>query len=313
MTGSASARESGRVIASFGRHYAVEPAASPGLLLQAHPRGKRSELCVGDTVELTRLGSDQAAIESVLPRRNLLYRSDRARRKLLAANIDQAAVVLSADPPFSEELLLRVLTAASVAQIPVLLIINKADLSVPQSLLARLQVYEALGYPRVWVSARQAPEETCNALTPLLGDRTTLLLGQSGMGKSTLVNCLAPGADLQTQAISQALSSGRHTTTFSRMFEASALGAVNARIIDSPGFQLFGIAHLSSSQLMHALPDMAEHLGACRFANCLHRQEPGCAVSTAVAAGQFDARRHELYQAVLAETLADGVRDSSSV
>jgi ribosome biogenesis GTPase len=126
------------------------------------------------------------------------------------------------------------------------------------------------------------------------------------MGKSTLVNCLAPGADLQTQAISRALSSGRHTTTFSRMFEASGLPGQNARIIDSPGFQLFGLAHLSASQLMHALPDLATHLGHCRFGNCLHRDEPGCAVGAAVAAGQFDARRHELYKALLPETLARG-------
>lgn len=303
MNAADAALQSGRIIAGFGRHYVVEPLASPGLYLQAHARGKRTEFCVGDAVQLVRLGPDQAVIESVLPRRNVLYRSDSVRSKLLAANIDQAALVLATDPPFSEELLMRVLVAAAVAEIAVLLILNKTDLPTRESSAERLRIYESLGYSVVRISARDEPEATRANLRPLLRERCTLLLGQSGMGKSTLVNCLAPGADLQTQAISRALSSGRHTTTFSRMFEAGAFPGDNVRIIDSPGFQLFGLAHLSTSQLMHALPDMADHLGSCRFANCLHRDEPGCAVGAAVSTGQFDARRHELYKALLPETL----------
>jgi ribosome biogenesis GTPase len=157
--------------------------------------------------------------------------------------------------------------------------------------------YRALGYPVFDCAAKAAPDATRAALGPWLAGRTTLLLGQSGMGKSTLVNCLVPDASLRTQEISEALASGRHTTTFTRMFELPGGGA----IIDSPGFQTFGLEHLSDSQRVHAMPELRELLGRCRFSNCTHRDEPGCAIRTAAETGAIDARRYQLFARLVEE------------
>ena len=272
---------------------------------EAVARGRRTDCCVGDRVELTLVGDRQAAVETVRPRINLMQRSDAGRSKALAANIDLAAIVLSGDPPFSEELLMRVLAVADTEAIPAAIIAGKHDLRDAQAQIEpRLALYESLGWPVVRISARATPEASLTALVPLLDSRRTLLLGQSGMGKSTLINLLVPDAEQATREISVALSTGRHTTSFCRMFDRSPHLGANSALIDSPGFQLFGIAHLSRSQLMHALPDFRSLLGQCRFANCLHRDEPGCAIRAAVTAGTIDARRHQLYLKLLEDTLA---------
>ena len=294
----------GTVIAAHGRQLLVSVDGETGPPREAVTRGRRSDCCVGDRVALSLAVSRQAASERLLPRTNLMMRSDAGRSKALAANIDLAAIVVSGAPPFSEELLMRVLAVASVEGIPAAIIAGKRDLHEAHAQIEpRLALYESLGWPVVRISASTEPDLSLNALMPLLGGKTTLLLGQSGMGKSTLVNLLVPDAEQVTREISVALSSGRHTTSFCRMFEAGRRLPEGSAVIDSPGFQLFGIAHLSRSQLMHALPDFRAHLGQCRFSNCLHRNEPGCAITGAVQAGRIDARRHQLYLSMLNETL----------
>lgn len=291
------------VIASYGRHYLVRPAGETDTLI-AVTRGKRTDPCVGDQVDIQPAGDGQAVIERIRPRRNCLQRSDVWRSKLLAANIDQIGILVAGDPPFSEELLLRILCAASVASIPTALIANKIDLGAAHDAIRdRLVVHRALGLPVFEIAARGAPDAVRAQLRNWLGGRTTLLIGQSGMGKSTLVNTLVPDADLRTQEISTALATGRHTTTFSRLFELPPETAHDARLIDTPGFQTFGIAHLSSSQLAHAMPEFAPLLGACRFNDCTHRDEPGCAMRAAAQAGRIDARRYDLYGRLVDETL----------
>jgi len=284
------------VVASYGRHYVVR--LDDGTTLAAVTRGKRGDVGVGDRVRIAALGSGQAVIDAITPRRNEFKRSDAFRTKLLAVNVDQVAVVIAAHPPFSEELLLRVLVAAEAEGIAAALIVNKSDLAAERAgIEPRIAAYRALGYPVFDCAAKADPDATRAALTPWLAGRTTLLLGQSGMGKSTLVNCLVPDASLRTQAISEALSSGRHTTTFTRMFELPGAGA----IVDSPGFQTFGLEHLSDSQRVHAMPELRPRLGRCRFANCTHRDEPGCAIRAAAAAGEIDARRYELFARLVDE------------
>ncbi len=294
---------------------------------------------MGDQVRLQRIGQDQAVIESFEPRRNCVSRSDGGRTKLLAANVDQAAIVISGEPPFSESLLMRVLAVLHAENITPLIIATKADLyDACQRIAGRLERYRTLGYPVVQVSVSSAPAQSLATLRPFLEGRRTLLLGQSGMGKSTLVNTLVPDADQATREISLALSSGRHTTSFCRMFpvevwadqglersaQAGDRGSIESRsdpgerpdiedkrsaadhegistwVIDSPGFQLFGLAHLSPSQLMHALPDFAPRLGQCRFSSCTHRDEPDCAIREKLE--DVDPLRLHFYRELLEET-----------
>jgi ribosome biogenesis GTPase len=278
------------VLAAYGRQFWLRIDA--GGERTAVTRGRRADVVAGDRVEWRELGAGQGVIERVLPRRNALMRSDSRREKTIAANLDQAAVVISGEPPFSEELLLRVLISAERAGIACMLIATKAD--VPQALESiepRLAVYESLGYPVHRIAAKARPDEAIATMRPVLAGRDTLLLGQSGMGKSTLVNLLVPDADLATRAISEALQTGRHTTTFTRGFDLAGGG----RLIDSPGFQVFGLAHLSASEIEHGLREFQPLLGGCRFHNCGHRHEPGCTIRAALEAGRIDPRRYQLY------------------
>jgi ribosome biogenesis GTPase / thiamine phosphate phosphatase len=280
-----------RVIAAHGRLFYLRLA--DGSDRSAVTRGKRTDVVAGDEVMLQDLGSGQAVIERVIERVNVLRRSDVRREQALAANLDQAAITLSGEPPFSEELLVRVLIAAEREGIDCLLIATKCDIPSALSVMApRLALYESLGYRVVRVASKADPQGTVDALRPLLRGRRTLLLGQSGMGKSTLVNLLVPGAEMATQAISEVLQAGRHTTTFTRAFE---LPGGDGWLIDSPGFQLFGLAHLSASEIEHGMREFKPLLGQCRFNNCTHLHEPGCAIRGAVDAGRIDARRHALY------------------
>lgn len=283
---------SATVVAGFGRHLLVSTDA--GEQMAAVTRGRNARVAVGDRVRITALGAGQVVIESVDTRRNEFKRSDAARSKMIAANLDQAGVVIAPQPPFSEELLLRVLIAAGAEGIPIALVLNKCDLTQARAAIeTRMQAYRRLGYRVIECAARADPDGTRAALQPWLAGKRTLLLGESGMGKSTLINCLVPEAGLRTREISEALGSGRHTTTFTRMFELP--GAGGGVIIDSPGFQGFGLEHLSVSQRVHAMPDFAPLLGKCRFHNCTHREEPGCAIRTAVQDGTVDPIRYQLF------------------
>ena len=293
------------IVASYGRHFAVR-SDTDGSTLSAVTRGKRGSLATGDRVRIAGLGSGQAVIDSVAPRRNEFKRSDAFRTKLLAANIDQAGVVIAAEPPFSEELLLRVLLAAEAEGIPIALVVNKRDLGAARAAIEpRIAAYRALGYPVFDCAAGTEPDATRSLLGPWLEGRTTLLLGESGMGKSTLVNCLVPDAQLRTQAISQALASGRHTTTFTRLFQ---LPDDAGCLIDSPGFQNFGLDHLSDSQRVHGMPEFRPLLGQCRFHNCSHGDEPGCAIRAAAESGAIDGIRYRLFLRVAAECRAQARR-----
>ena len=288
--------ERARIVASFGRQFYVRALDSDGPERVAVTRGKRTDYSVGDEVMIRLLGADQAVIETALPRRSELIRSDRYNVKRLATNVDQAAIVIAAEPRFSEELLLRMLIACASADIPALIIANKRDLKDAWAAIApRLDLYRKLGYPVIELAVRDHPEETRAALGPALSGHRTILMGESGMGKSTLVNTLVPGAALATREISEALGAGRHTTTFSKWFDLPEATASDAAIVDSPGFQTFGLAHVSESQRVHAMPEYADLIGQCRFHNCTHTQEPGCAIRAALEDGRIDRVRYLLF------------------
>ena len=293
-----------RIIANYGHQFlgllkdARTDDAQPQWI-QLVARGKRQGYAVGDWVKAS-LSTDntQGAIEGIHLRENLFYRSEFNKQKNLASNIDQVAIICATEPSFADELLGRALICAHVAQIEVLIVLNKADVSELLPLAReRLRLYAKLGYRVIEVSANQ-PDSLNSELIPALAGKTTLLMGQSGMGKSSLINALIPDANLRTREISSVLNSGKHTTTFSRLFDCDLDGQAS-QIIDSPGFEQFGMAQFSVSQIQHAMPEFVPYLGTCKFHNCTHVHEPACAILDAVARGEIAEFRHEFYLRLL--------------
>jgi ribosome biogenesis GTPase / thiamine phosphate phosphatase len=286
----------GTIIAAHGRHYVADAG---GVKLQCVTRGKKTNVAVGDLVKLTLTSPDQGVIDTITERKTLLYRSDQYKSKLLAANLTQLFIVVATEPGFADDLISRSLVAADAAGIEARIILNKTDVTASLAKTReRLQPYAALGYPIIEVSARAHPEEAVAALSPLLAGQSSILIGQSGMGKSSLINLLVPDADIAVREISAALDTGKHTTTFTRLYQLDG----DASIIDSPGFQEFGLYHLSEGMLERAFREFGPYLGGCKFYNCRHLIEPQCAVLTAVAEGKIARMRHTLYGQLLHES-----------
>ncbi|HEY7987230.1 MAG TPA: ribosome small subunit-dependent GTPase A, partial [Methylophilaceae bacterium] len=243
----------GLVIAAHGKRYDVELPDSK--IISCVTRGKKSELACGDQVRIKHTGPNEAVIEDFLPRTSLLYRSNEYRKKLLAANVTQIIIVLAAKPSYYPELLDRCLIAAESENIRPLILLNKADLPESADSLKKLKPYQELGYHLLTLSA----QEDVAPLLPWLQNQTSVLVGQSGMGKSTLVNALLPQALARTREISSALDSGKHTTTAARLYHLNE----HSHLIDSPGLQEFGLAHLSTHQIEHSFIEFRPYIGKC--------------------------------------------------
>ncbi len=285
-------RESGIVVASFGRQYQVEAVA--GDIVACVTRGRRGEIACGDRVDFALTGPGQGVIEGVEPRVSLFYRSDVQREKLIAANVTQIVIVLAA-PDFHRELLDRCLAAAEHAAIRALIVLNKMDLASGAATLDSLALYRDLGYPTLPLAAKidLAP------LVAQLAGRTSVLVGQSGVGKSTIINRLVPAAAARVGALSSALGAGRHTTTSARLYHRDAA----CDIIDSPGLQEFGLHHLVPADLEHAFIEFRPYIGLCRFNDCRHVHEPGCAISAAAAAAQIHPQRVMSYRKLVTQLM----------
>lgn len=274
-----------------------------GQRLRCHARGKRNTIVVGDRVRWQPSG-DEGVIEHVEPRRNLLFRQDEWRTKSFAANLDQVLILVAADPVFSETQLARALIAAAAAGIDACIGLNKTDLPQASAARARLAPYAAMGVCVLELSAKAQSQAALKTLRTRLHGKTTLILGPSGAGKSTLINLLVPAARAQVGELSQALGTGRHTTTATTWYWLDA--ERQSAVLDSPGFQEFGLQQIDARQLATHMPDLAAELGHCRFDDCTHRQEPQCALRTAVDAGRIGATRWRIYQELFAEL--DGPR-----
>jgi ribosome biogenesis GTPase len=261
-------------------------------------RGKKGGAACGDRVNVRPATSGQGVIEDILPRTSALYRSDAARQKLIASNVTQLVIVVAAIPSFSEEMINRCIAAAEQQQLKVLLVCNKADLIEPsRQALAVLQLYRELGYSVLQLSAKinSAP------LLPHLEGHLSVLIGQSGMGKSTLVNALIPAAERATADISIALDTGRHTTTHARLYYLDE----DTGLIDSPGMQEFGLHHLNLEELAWGFIEFRPYIGRCRFNNCRHGSEPGCALAQALGEGKISTRRVDFYRRLVASQRRD--------
>ncbi len=280
----------GRVIAAHGRQYVVE--LPDGTRLPCVPRGKKSEVVCGDRLDIERTSDNQGVIEGIQPRSSLLYRSNEYKQKLIAANVDQLVVVVATEPAFSDELLTRALLAAESENIRPLIVLNKCDLAdkVPAA-RERLKMFADIGYRILELSALAHAED----LRPALHGATSVLVGQSGMGKSTLVNALVPEANAATREISLALDSGKHTTTHATLYHLDA----ESHLIDSPGLQEFGLGHLDRQDIEYAFREFRPFLGQCRFRDCKHNREPDCALIAAVKAGKIEERRFATYHRLM--------------
>lgn len=299
-TNGAALRE-GVVVAGHGRHCIVETPEGERVI--CHPRGKKSQAVVGDRVQW-QASQDEGTIEKVLPRKNLFYRQDEIRTKSFAANLDQVLILIAAEPEFSETQLTRALIAATAERITPLIALNKSDLKTSfERAWKRLTPYRRMHYQVLPLALTASGEVDRAALTTLLTGKTTLVLGPSGAGKSTMINLLVPGATVLTGEISQALNSGKHTTTSTTWYWMDKAGCT--ALIDSPGFQEFGLHHIDPMQLAHLMPDIAEHATGCKFYNCTHLHEPGCGVIAQVDSpshpGEISASRYRIYGELFAE------------
>ena len=313
----------GLVVAGFGRHVMVETPAGERLI--CHPRGKKNAAVVGDRIQWQPT-QDEGTIEKIETRKNLFYRQDDVRTKSFAANLYQVLILIAAEPEFSESQLSRALIAAEAEHIMPIIALNKSDLTEPfAKAWSRLMPYRDMGYevislalkPKtslVQSSAIQIPANKSIApvkdapiqiegLRELLQGKTTLVLGPSGAGKSTLINALIPQAKVFTQEISQALNSGKHTTTSTTWYWVDA--AKTTALIDSPGFQEFGLNHIEAMHLASYMPDFKVHVPNCKFYNCSHLHEPGCGVLESMkndsSRQKISFERYRIYSSLFAE------------
>jgi len=283
----------GTIVAAFGRHYEIELA--DGTLATGYPKGKKSPYAVGDDVEL----SPDGQIMGHGQRRSLLYRSDAYRQKLIAANATQLLLVVATDPSFSDMLLSRALVAAEHEGLTTTIVLNKCDLAAALPAARKLLApFIALGCRVVELSAKFDP----SPLLPLLAGESSVMVGQSGMGKSTLTNALVPGAAAPTRELSTALDSGKHTTTYARLYKLPNDTCPGGTLIDSPGLQEFGLKHLTPQEIEFGFAEFRPFLGHCRFRDCQHDAEPGCAIKKAMAAGTIHPRRLEHFRQFISES-----------
>lgn len=263
-------------------------------------RERQSEdlVVIGDQVTLTPLTDAEGLIEEVAPRRSRFSRRQPGNRgswkeDLMVANLDQlVAVFACADPVPHVRMIDRFLVIAEHNEIPTVIVANKLDLRDLDAARELFDPYEQIGYSVIYASARTG--QGVDEIRDRLSGRISLIAGPSGVGKSTLLNAVHPGLNLATGAVSETLHKGRHTTTSSELLPVD--GPMGGHVADSPGLRQVGLWDIPPDELAWCYPDLRPFLGDCRFADCSHGPEPGCAVTDAVARGAVSAARHDSYR-----------------
>ncbi len=267
-----------------------------GRQLECKTRKKTGRIVCGDRVLWEPTGDNEGVVSALLERRSLLTRPDPQQRpRPLAANIDQILVVCAPEPDYSKQLIDRYLIAAALMPSKALLLFNKCDLLAPaalQRIKDDLTEFAAIGIPLYFTSKHQA--DSLRALKTALQGHTSILVGQSGVGKSSLINALLPESDARVGAISDSTGYGRHTTTDTQLYHLPSGG----HLIDSPGVRDFQLWHVELEELVQGYQEFSPYLGHCRFHNCRHLSEPGCALQGAVDEGKITARRLESYRQI---------------
>lgn len=265
--------------------------------VRCRPPRDRTTPVVGDRVRFHE-GRHGAVIEAIAPRARSLWRPRERGERLMATHVDRVLIVSAVSPPLRTGLIDRILVATEAAEIPAVLVLNKVDLRETAQVRALLASYEELGYPVVEVSAARG--QGLDALRAWVGVGMSVLTGHSGVGKSTLLNALVPGAGLSTERVSDATGRGRHTTSVTTCHEVGAPWPAGALLVDTPGVRAFGLYGLELVAIQRGFRELVPLAAGCRFRDCLHEAEPGCAVRAAAAEGAVSAARLKSYRSLLA-------------
>jgi ribosome biogenesis GTPase len=285
----------GLVIVNYGKHMLVEREA--GMLVNCVARRSIGPIVCGDRVRWQETGEKAGVIVSVQPRDSVLQRDTGSHtQRPLAANIDQLVIEAAPEPSLDSFLVDKYTVAAELAHSSALIVINKADLLSAQdrrTIDTLLEEFRTIGYPCLYTSALE--NTGIEAFRAHLTGKTSILVGQSGVGKSSLVKRLLPDLDIATGKLSVASGQGKHTTTATTLYHLPGGGA----LIDSPGVRDFKLGTVESVRLGSGFREFHDWLGQCRFNDCLHKGEPGCAIAAAVEQGKISKRRMESYHQLL--------------
>lgn len=286
----------GLLVAHYGNTLIVENQA--GQLFCCGLRQNLGQLVTGDEIIWQQIDEHSGVVVACIDRRSIITRPDRHGTKPVVSNVDLIVVVTAWEPLPKQTTLDRYLIIAENAKLPALIIVNKSDLpfsSTYQELQDKLAIYQQIGYP--WLAVSSKTKSGLLELEEALKGKTSILMGQSGVGKSSLLNALVPDAKVQTQELSKIHRFGRHTTTATRLYHLSNAG----NIIDSPGIHEFKLQHLSKKAIKDGFKEFQPFFGQCRFRNCEHAAEPGCALQEALKMGKIAPFRLQNYHTIISE------------
>lgn len=288
-------RQNGQIIAHYGANLEVED--EQGKVHHCLTRRNLAKLVCGDRVVWQEADEQTGIIVELLPRTTLLTRPDyNIRLKPVAANIDQILVVTAPSPNYDEDLINRYLVAAHLTEITPVIVFNKIDLLSDEQLRTvkhDLQIYADIGYQIIYASTKQ--NHGLDQLLQQLHHSTSIFVGQSGVGKSSLIKTLIPDSGIRVGELSHATGLGKHTTTVTVLYRLDKTGG----IIDSPGVREFGLGHAEQQRIAMGFREFQELLGQCKFNDCTHFSEPDCAIRQAVATGKISRRRFESYHRIV--------------